>query len=196
MLRLFLSDFLCAEVSGGGLALIHNKVCSRMKGASWSQRVKLVTVMIHQSKMMSANSTRRSVSPAVSNSDDAEDETNSENNTEEDENDIHPNKATTWEMSLSQSGRHQALPSSIPWLGSLASPPASVTEKWTLSSVGMFSPVHKEDQMTIKFQMFSSTGHLIHQQEEEELYPTDLARVGEMKPSRPVRLEATGGNSC
>lgn len=191
------------KCQGEGWALAHSKVCSRMKGASWGQRVKLVNVMIHQAKKMSANSTRRPVSPVVSNSDDTEYETDSvdDNDTDEDENDIHPTTATTWDMSLSPIRQTPGSPIIYPlvrfsclstssWNREVDVITVKVWKDMKLSSVGLFNPVQEEDPVNLKFQVFSNAGQLIHQQEEEELFPTDLAEVGEMKLSRPVRLEA------
>jgi len=118
-----------------------------------------------------------------------------ENDTEEDENGIH----SSTDMSLSPVRQTPGSPIIYPlvrfsdystnsWNRKVDVITVKVWKDLDLSSVGLFSPVQEEDPMNIKFQVFFSSGQLIHQQE-EELFPTDLV-MGEMKLSRPVRLEA------
>ena len=62
-----------------------------------------------------------------------------------------------------------------------------------LTSIGVFLPCEEdEEKLNIAFKVFSNGGELIYEQEEDiqELYSTDLDKMGELKLTDPIKLLA------
>jgi len=216
----------CGELCQQEEASAHRLVCSKMKRSTWRQRLKLVSEMIRLAEKLMKSSpvnNENLVTPTRPLQDTDEGDTGTEDDTQPPptppasaSTPKHTRHGLSWDMSISPVRdapestlthclvRFSSL-STTTWTREVDVIMVKVWQDLELTGIGAFYPLREMEQIIFKFKMFSTDGQLLHEQEDEELYPTDLARVGEMKLVEPVKLEAhrryylvvmTGGVTC
>jgi hypothetical protein len=189
---------------------VHRVVCSKMKGVTWEVRVKLVKAMISLARE-EVSEDQSFPTPGISGNDDEDDE-QGEISTQPDS----PSASTTgsppiqarpdlpWDVSLSPVReapgtirtfclvRFSCL-SPITWKREVDVVKVKVWQDLELTSIGVFLPCEEdEEKLKMAFKIFSNGGELIYEQEEDiqELFSTDLDKMGELKLTDPIKLLA------
>ena len=192
----------CGEMCQQEGESAHRLVCSKINGSTWRQRLKLVTDMVRLADNM--QDLVPSTGPVLDTEEEdtaTEDEILSPPTPTSASTPKHTRNGESLDMSISPVRQAQGSTlthclvrfsslSTTTWTREVDVIMVKVWQDLELTGVGAFQPLQEKEQMNVKFMMFSIDGHMLHEQEEEELYPTDLARVGEIKLLEPIKLEA------
>jgi len=180
---------------------VHRVVCSKMKGVSWEEKVKQIRAMISLARegdyddqssptrgVLGTEEEEEVATPPVSPS-----APPTPNQARPDQSwDLSPVREASGAIKTFCLLRFSCL-SPVTWRREVDVIVVKVWQDMELTSIGVFLPAEEEETgQKVAFKIFSNGGKLINEQEEdvEELFVTDIEKMGEMRLSAPVKLSA------